>query len=259
MLRGLYTSASGMLTQWSRMDVVANNLANVNTPGFKKDVALVQAFPQILVHRTNDLYLLDKYPLKLDMRPEIGTLGTGAQVEEVRPILSQGSLKQTDAELDIAIDGDGFFTVEAPNGIFYTRDGSFKKNSQGYLVNDNGQYILGLGGRINVGNGKVAISETGGVYVNGDLVDTLRVTTFQNLTGLEKMGHSLWNGNNAGIARQSTNFKTMQGYLEQANSNVITEMVEMIKTFRVYEANQRMITTQDNTLELAIGRVAEAV
>lgn len=259
MIRGLYTSASGMLTQWSRMDVVANNLANVNTAGYKKDVALVQAFPQILIHRTNDLYLIDKSPFKIDMRPEIGLLGTGAQVEEVRPIISQGMLKQTEGELDVALNGDGFFTLEAPSGIFYSRDGSFKKDAQGYLVTNNGHYVLGLKGRIKLDAGKITISETGGVYLNNNLIDLLRITTFQNLKGLEKVGHNLWDAKNAGIASQSNNFTTMQGYLEQANSNVVTEMVEMIKTFRVYEANQRMILAQDNTLDLAINKVAEPV
>jgi len=116
MIRGLYTSASGMLAESTRNDVTSNNLANINTTGYKKDVAVFRSFPDMLIQRINDQKKTDPQP-----KINIGTLGTGAMVDEVITSHEQGTFRQTSNPFDLAIDGEGYFTVQNDNGTFYTR------------------------------------------------------------------------------------------------------------------------------------------
>ena len=140
MIRGLYTGASGMIAESMRTDVTSNNLANANTAGFKKDVAVMKDFASMLITRINDGA----------EAPVIGSLGIGAGVDEVATMHSMGAVRTTGNDFDLALEGKGFFAVETPRGIRYTRNGTFVKNARNELVTQDGYRVLGENGPITI-------------------------------------------------------------------------------------------------------------
>lgn len=249
MIRGLYTSASGMLAEMTRSDVTANNLANINTNGYKKDTAVFKSFPELLVQRVYD-------QKKTDIKPAvtIGTLGTGAMVDEIITSHEQGQLRETTNLYDVAIAGEGYFAVQNQRGTFYTRNGAFTVDGQGFLVNSQGDYVLGQAGPVKVGNSNdVVIDGAGNVSVDGAKVATLRIVPIANKNSLTKVGDSLFTGGQVG----GTVGQVQQKFLEASNVNPVTEMVNMITITRAYEASQKVITAHDQTLGQAmeVGRL----
>ena len=191
MIRGLYTGASGMLAEMARTDVISNNMANVNTTAFKKDRTIFRAFPEMNIHRIHDPVPagLDKV---VDPRPFIGMMGTGVMLDEVNTDFNQGHLITTSNPLDLAIRGEGFFQVQTPEGIRYTRDGSFSLSSNGYLVTKEGYYVLGENGPLQLlQTGDITISQQGEVFVNDEYIDRLNIVTFADLNQLQKQGDNL--------------------------------------------------------------------
>ena len=250
MIRGLYTSASGMLTEMTRNDVTANNLANVNTTGYKKDTAINSSFAEMLIHRVND-----QKPTDISSRPAIGTLGTGAIVDEIVTVHEPGQLRETSNQLDMAIAGEGYFVVQNDNGTFYTRNGSFTIDSEGYLVTSQGDMVQGETGPVRLGNAEsVSVDDSGNISVNGEPVGTLQLVTIPDPQELTKVGDTLFTG---GQAVNGIDGQVKQKFIEASNVNVINEMVNMITIMRAYEANQKIITSHDNTLGQAmeVGRV----
>lgn len=240
MIRGLYTSASGMMAEMVRNDVTANNLANINTTGYKKDTAVFKSFPEMLMQRVNDQKKTDPQPAV-----NIGTLGTGAIVDEIITSHEQGALRETSNKFDLAIDGEGYFTVQNQKGTFYTRNGAFTVDGQGFLVNSQGDYVLGQAGPVKIGNSTdVVIDGAGKVKVDGNQVAALRIVPIANRTSLTKVGDSLFTGGQVGGAVG----QVKQKFLEASNVNPVTEMVNMITISRAYEANQKVITAHDQTL-----------
>lgn len=245
MIRGIYAAASGMVAETIRNDVTANNLANVNTAGFKKDVAVSRDFASVLIKRIND---------GEDM-PNVGSLGSGAQIDEVATIQSAGAVRPTGNDFDLAIDGKGFFAVQTANGVRYTRNGSFTKSAQGELVNSEGQRVLGQNGPIRINNGSTMnISGDGSISVDGVQIDRLRVVEFANEKQLQKEGNSLFTAP-AGAQTQPATGQVKQGYLEMANVNVVAEMVNMIAGFRAYEVNGKVVQAHDQLLDKAVNEV----
>lgn len=245
MIRGLYISASGMLAEMVRNDVSANNLANVNTSGYKKDTAVFQSFPEVLIQRIND-----QKPTDVSPRPVIGSLNTGAIVDEIVTSHEQGTLHETTNPLDMAIAGDGYFVVQNQKGTFYTRNGSFTIDGQGYLVTNQGDYVMGQAGRIQIGNSdNLQVDEAGNITVDGKQVGTLRIVNVANQAALTKVGDSLFTGGQAGTGAVG---QVKQKFLEASNVNPVTEMVNMITITRAYEANQKMISAHDQTLAQAL-------
>lgn len=250
MLRGLYTSASGMSAQLTAQDVISNNLANANTTGYKKDMAVNNAFSQLLISRVDDV--LDREGDKV-----IGTLGTGVQTAGTFTDYASGALQQTENPFDVAISGDGFFVIQTPQGERYTRDGSFTINAQGDLVTKDGYIVVGRQGNVNVGTGEnLSISADGSVTSNGAEVNQLMVVVPENSQSLHKVGNNLYALNQGGAVRDADRVQVAQGYLESSNVNVVSEMVTMISGMRIYEANQKAIQMQDQSLGLLISDVA---
>lgn len=246
MIRGLFTSASGMLAESMRNDVTANNLANINTTGYKKDVTVFKSFPEVLIQRINDQKKTDPQPQVI-----IGSLGTGAIVDEIITSHEQGQFRETTSNFDLAIEGEGYFTVQNQRGIFYTRNGAFTIDSQGFLVNSQGDYVLGQAGPIQIGNvGDVRVDEAGNILVDGgdEPVATLRIAAIINKTALTKVGDSLFTGGQVG----GTVGQVKQKFLEISNVNPVHEMVNMITIARAYEANQKVITALDQSLAQAM-------
>lgn len=269
MIPGMYTGASGMKAQMHRMDALSNNLANVDVTGYKRDLSVSKAFPQMLIRRTNDNGVY-KFPFgSSDVAPVLGKIGTGVEYNESFTVFNQGALKQSNNPFDLALDGEGFFSVETTRGERYTRNGSFHLSKEGVLVTKQGEPVLGENGIIRIKKNNFVVDKKGNVYQNAalsgdperlvsmeenewenlELVDTLKIVDFERPRFLKKEGDSLWKTTEeAGelqLAPLGAETKVEQGFLEGSNVNPVTEMVRMIEVNRAYEANQRTITTQD--------------
>lgn len=270
MLRGIYTGASGMSVQLDRMNTITNNMANVDTTGYKRDVAVMKAFPDMLIRRLNDngVYV---FPFgSADTAPVVGTLGTGVELNEVYTEFTQGPLKETGNPFDLALSGHGFFSIQTPEGIRYTRNGTFLINSNGMLVDEQGNAVLGDKGPIYLKKNNFVVEKNGKIYQNprfaGDpqrlvskaengwrnreLVDTLKIVDFSEPRYLQKQGSSLWkateNSGSPVAVDLGRTTQVEQGFLEGSNVNPVTTMVQMIDVNRAYEANQKTIQTQDS-------------
>ena len=257
MLRGLYTSALGMTTQMNRMDVIANNIANVNTTGFKRDRVITQSFTDELMRFVNPDPVDPPSLLPLRGSSPVGRMSLGLAVDRLDTDFTDGSLSATGGTFDMAINGPGFFVVEHNGQERLTRDGAFTLSPERVLITKDGLPVLGADGNsIVVPDGMVGITTAGAIYVNGELVDTLRVVDFEDTTALRKHGRNLWSAT-SGATEIPFSGLVQQGMLELSNVNIIREMVEMIEISRTFEANQRMISVIDGTMQLAandIGR-----
>jgi len=269
MIRGIYTGASGMISQQARLDVVANNLANVDQTGFKKDQAIFKAFPDMLIRRINESGLGITPAGSYDSMPFVGKLGTGVEVNEVYTQFKQGSLQRTENNFDLALEGNGFFTVNTERGERYTRNGAFTLDQDGILVNHNGYPVMGENGIIKIQQNNFIINERGEILVNnaisrdprdavgmenndwGDpvVIDRLKIVDFENVREIKKEGDSLYTETEfSGPPLPPENVKVVQGFLEKSNVNIIREMVDMIEVQRSYEANQKSVQTSDQAL-----------
>lgn len=261
MIRGLYTSAWSMLANTRKLDVITNNLANVNTSAYKKDTVVFESFPSVLTKRINDS------TSPTNPSGNIGTMQLSSDVGELFTYYTQGSISQTGNRLDLAIDDynngksstPAFFTIGVINKEggelkeFYTKDGSFVLNSQNQLVTKDGNYVMGQKGPITLATGDFSVNEKGEIIQNGVLVDTLKITQFSDSTKLRKYGNNLIE--NDGSEVTAFQGSVLQGYAEQSNVNVVSEMVDMITVMRAYEANQKILQAQDDTLQKAVNEV----
>ncbi|MBB6479047.1 flagellar basal-body rod protein FlgF [Spirochaeta isovalerica] len=282
MVRGIYTGASGMQAQQHRMDALANNLANVDVTGYKKDTSIQKAFPEMLMRRFNDDGV-HRFPIgSVDVAPVVGKLGTGVEYNESFTVFTQGALKQTENPFDLALESEGFFSIQTNEGERYTRNGSFILGKEGYLLTKEGYHVLGENGPIQIKANNFTIDEEGNVWQNLDfaddpnrlvtmdentwenteLVDKLKIVGFdgQGDRFIKKQGTSLWTDTTesgpAAILNDSGRPKVRQGFLEGSNVNPVREMVEMIEVNRAYEANQKVISTHDSLLDKLINNAA---
>jgi flagellar basal-body rod protein FlgG len=246
MLRGIYTAASGMLNTQLAVDTMANNVANVNTIGFKARYVQYQAYPEIQMSRIDD-----------NGSQEIGKLTTGVEIIGTPLHFSQGHLQPTGNALDVAVDGDGFMVVKLPNGeTAYTRNGSLKLNQQNQLTTE-GQYpVLDAGGNaitVPEGAGKIVITEDGTLSTEaGQAFGKLQMVRFSNPKGLHQLGNSLFKGDTPIEVQSGKGSSFKQGYVERSNTNIVHEMIQSITGMRLYESLQRTISTQKETLEKAV-------
>lgn len=254
MTRGVYISGLGMTTQMKRMDVVSNNIANVNTTGYKKDGVITRSFDEEFAIRVND-------PVKTigTNAPRIGTMNMGLTVDKVYTDFSNGSFQRTDGNLDFGIAGEGYFTIQTVDGEGnaqerYTRAGNFTMNAQRILMTQDGNPVMGENGMIVLPKGVPAVNSKGQIFVDNELVDTLKLTNFDDNTLLRKEGDNLYY-TLEGINKVPFDSTIEQGYLEASNVNTVVEMVEMITLSRVYEANQRAVTSHDKIMEKAANEI----
>lgn len=254
MVRGLYTSGVGMTAVMNKFDVIANNIANTDTTGYKKDSVITQSFSEELMKRLDD-----PAPNQLSHANKVGKISLGVFVDTIVTDFTSGAITSTGNNFDFAIAGDGFFTVNAmdENGQYsekYTRDGTFTTRN-GMLVTRDGYAVLGEKGNITLPDGELYINETGMVYVDGEFIDRLRMVSFNDNQSLRKYKDSLYSTTDDS---EIAPFKgtVQQGALEASNVNPVREMVDMITINRLYEANQRVITTIDNTLNRSVNDIA---
>jgi len=251
MVRGLYTSGWSMLALNKKMDVLTNNLANVSTAGYKKDTVVLEGFPRLLAERLHD------NTDGVARGVPVGELSFSNDVGEVYTYFSQGTLLKTDNSLDMSIrdEGRAFFTIAVPGrGQFYTMDGSFKLNADGQLVTGKGYYVLGQNGIIQLNGSDFTVTEDGTIIQNGEIVDRLLITQFQNPQSLRKNGENLFSATPESVA-EGFSGTVLQNYLEQSNAEAVREMVDMIALMRSYEANQRVISAIDDTLGKAVNEI----
>jgi flagellar basal-body rod protein FlgG len=237
-----------------KMDIVADNLANVNTTGFKRDKAAIHSFTEELLKRLDDPGDQPYHDVPM------GRISQGAFVDDIYTSHESGALRRTEGKLDVAVSGAGFFTVEsvAQGGEarrMYTRDGSFSLDGEGNLSTKEGGRVLGEGGPVSIPPGDVSITEDGRILVNGEYVDTLLMTGFADTRQLRKQGDNLFSATE-GAAQEEFSGKLRQGFLEASNVNPVREMTEMISISRAYEANQRMITSHDTVLGRTVNDIA---
>lgn len=247
MIKGIYTSASGMLSTQRRLDIISNNLANANTSGYKKESAVKESFPEMVMQK-----------IEGNSREEIGELGTGVRLEQSYTDFSMGSKRRTGNQLDMAIKGDGFFAVETPTGQKYTKNGNFSLNRDGQIVTQQGYPVLGENGEpIQTIEGRdINIDQDGQVYLGELEADSIQVVDFANREELVKSGENLftYNGDQADI-QQTEDYQLLQGYLEGSNVNTVREMTKMIEVNRLYQAQQRVMKKADSTLDKAVNQV----
>lgn len=263
MLRGLYTAASGMNAEMLEQDVVANNIANSTTIGFKKDQPVFEAFPNRLLARIHDRMdkpmggVPDLPAIAAQMSPAqtVGFVGQGVKAMGTVTQFTGGSMTQTGGPLDLAIEGPGLFTVQKSDGsTAFTRAGNFTVNSEQQLCTMSGDLVMGIDGQpIRVDGKNVVIDTSGGVQVDDRQAGTLQMVDY-DASKFIKSGENLYVKIEPDITpavtgpRNPADVQVRQGYTEQSNVEVVTEMVRMISLMRAYEANTKTIYAQDESL-----------
>ncbi len=257
MLKGLYTAHTGLRNEQNRMDIMTNNLANASTVGFKKEGSTSQSFSSVLAVKVKDV------SVGLGVRTPLGYNNPGVKIGENYTDYSQGSFRITDNTFDLALSGQGFFAIEFTNkagetSVKYTRAGDFTLNKEGYLVTNEGDYVLDSNSRrIQVNPlADASIKTDGTIEQNGVEIAKIQVVDFADYDYLEKYGETYYQpveGAEIIEAEASVN----SGYLEMANVQVVSEMVNLISITRQYESNQKVMQTYDGSLEIAVNQLGK--
>ncbi|MBD3317020.1 MAG: flagellar basal-body rod protein FlgF [Chitinivibrionales bacterium] len=241
MIQGLHIATQGMTTLMQKQDQIANNLANVNTTGFKQSGLFARAYQKYL----------DDDQQRVFANREV-------KADEAYIDYREGPSRKTGNTLDLAIRGSGFFTVMSPNGVRYTRNGNFSLNPDGFLINTDGAKVMGREGYIRIDKAKepVTVTATGKVLQGDEEVGVLKISDFKKPYRLIREGGGAFRPrlpDNPPI--ESSGFQIKQGFLEGSNVNAIRNMARMITTYRNFEADQRALMAQNETLDKAVNQV----
>ncbi|MBQ7359830.1 MAG: flagellar hook-basal body protein [Lachnospiraceae bacterium] len=255
MLKGLYTAHTGLRNEQNRMDIMTNNLANASTVGFKKEGSTSQSFGDVLAVKVKDA------SVGLAIRQPLGINNPGVKIGENYTDFTQGSMRITDNTFDLAISGEGFFAIEftskaGDTSTKYTRAGDFTLNKDGYLVTNEGDYVLDVNSkRIKIDPLQdTAIKTDGSIEQNGVKVAQIGLVDFADYDYLEKYGETYYEAVE-GAEFITSDAVMYSGYLEMSNVQVVSEMVEMINITRQYESNQKIMQTYDSSLEIAVNQL----
>ena len=296
MWRGLYTAATGMITETQRTDVIANNLANAATTGYKRDFTVHREFENMLIKRvydkadggsvgmvaeginilgdlgtsSDDVTRIKGFSVDSNNNDGIGQLGLGDYVTEIAVDYQQGPLQTTGNTYDLAISGQGFFAIQTPDGIRYTRNGAFFRNQDGVIQDIRGYNLLDINGQPitipqNIGNERILVAGDGTIYATNprnrpqQRLTQIQLVQFDNPRAVQKQGDNLFyavTDNNGNVAQpQQATGQVIQGMLEKSNVQIVNAMVELIHNQRMYEANAKAVTTQDTMLESSVNQV----
>jgi flagellar basal-body rod protein FlgF len=239
----IYMAATGALAYEKRLQLISNNLANVQTAGFKKDRGLFRAFE--LSEPGNNELRINASPSQAPAYWMLFSSYTD---------FSPGEMKKTDNPFDLALSGNGFFCVQTPGGVQYTRRGNFTVNADDVLVTQEGWPVLGQGGKIQLKMAKpsatkreFSVSEDGYITLDGSQVDRLRIVDFTMFHALEKAGNNYYRGlRPEALEELDEGFKVSQGFLELSNVNTVSMMTEMIEVLRGYESYQKIMRSIDD-------------
>ena len=257
MINGYYDAAGGMVTQFNRLNIISNNLANVNTPGFKQDNIIIGNFERLFSEKR------DKLPLENNTKEAAKFINRNLNkvpiVVEEYTDFSVGNIQRTSNPLDVALkQKNAFFSVDA-NGEKLTRAGNFNLDNDGYLITKEGFKVLDIKNRpiqIPLNAKKITIDKNADIYVDGVFIATMKIIKIDNLKTLQKIGNTLYkfDPNRAKIDTTNT---TLQGFLEKSNINPVVEMTNLIDTNRLVEAYQKVMTTfMDDLNKDAIEKLA---
>ena len=255
MVRSLYTAATGMMAQQTQIDVVSNNIANVNTIGYKKQRAeFADLFYQTMEYAGTSTSTTTQSPTGI-------SVGLGVRPTAITKIFTQGNFKETGNNLDIAIQGDGFFQVQLPDGrIGYTRDGAFKLDANGNIVTSDGYKLIpnitlpANTVQVSIGtDGIISVLEAGQTQMQQ--IGQLQLAKFINPAGLHSLGSNLYINTNASgdpivdVPGQNGIGETRQGFVEMSNVQLVEEMTDLITGQRAYDAASKAIVTSDEMLQ----------
>jgi flagellar basal-body rod protein FlgF len=240
MIKGMYSSASGMIPRVKKQELIANNVANAVTSGYKKDSSFVRELSKAERKLT---------PKKSDWEQPLS--------EKAYTDYSAGTFERTDNPFNLAIDGEGFFRLQDADGNQYlTRCGTFEVDSAGFLAYPGGFRLMGESGPLQVGSGTVNIGTGGELEVDGTQVGRVIAVNPSDTSKLEKVGRASFRVPNGVETTPSVNAAVRQGYLETSNVDVVTEMVDMMVAYRSYETNAKALQVQDESLDALFKRVA---
>ena len=226
-------AALGAFRQQTRIDhLIANNLSNVQTAGFKREVPV---FSNVLSQAQGRLRNISN--------------------DSVQISFIQGNIQKTGNDLDLAIEGEGFFKVETPHGVRYTRSGNFHLNKDKVLINANGFPVLSQRGKITLTGNKITVGEDGSIAADGNEIDQIAVVRFPDLSVLNKEGHTLLKTESAETKMAAGQSRVVQGALEASNVNAVEEMINLMDSFRTYESCLKIIQADDSLDSKAVNEV----
>jgi flagellar basal-body rod protein FlgG len=255
MQNAMYTALFGALANEHRVNNIANNLANVNTTGYKRDLL---AFKDTFLMYAHDQIMEPQAHLRSEkLFPEPVHLAR-TRIAYAKTDFEQGSLKITGAPFDLAIAGNGFFTVRTPQGDYYTRNGHFRLTADGTVITEQGFPVLGDGGEITVPAGvtNFTIAESGEIYADGALVGQITVVDVEDRRGLEKLGGNMYRPRpGTEVGEIEAEGYVAQGFLEVSNVNPVYEMVNMIEAQRQFEAYAKIMQTTEAIDKETISKV----
>lgn len=244
MINGLYVAASGMNVEQKRMDILSNNLSNINSTGYKSEKVVVKSFRDLNPkNQTNtnlnyisDLTIIDKSIIDL----------------------SDGSIRYTENPLDFAINGKNFFTIETPKGEKLSKNGEFKLNNEGYLVNSDGYFVKGINGNIHINDeNNFWVDETGNIVEGEENTGKFKIVSVENPEDISYTGDSYFELKEGAAPVENPDINIGQGCIENSNVNGIAQMVEMISITRSFETNQKAITMHDEILNKTVNEIGK--
>ncbi|MDS9472261.1 flagellar hook-basal body protein [Sporosarcina pasteurii] len=277
MFRGFYTVASGMIAQQRRTEMLTNNMANVNTPGFKAEQSSIRSFPEMLLSSVQSTRIPTENGFNLKGVAPIGPLSTGVYMQETLPLFIQGQLQETELTTDVAlvdgflptdeetgIQGTIFFTLENDEGgTYYTRNGNFALDANGLLTSPAGYYVLDSNGnRITLQGDDFRVTESGVIMENDNVVATLGISFAARPDTLMKQGEGLFvteNGDNLMTVNNipDVTYSIQQGFVERSNVDAGRTMTDLLTAYRAFEANQKVLQAYDRSMEKAVNEVGK--
>lgn len=241
MNKGIYPALSGGVAYEKLLSIISNNVANLNTSGYKIDR------PIFRVDMPSDM---EEAPVSENSQPRDKFF---TEIDNIFTDFSPGAIRQTGNTLDLAIEGDGFFVVNTPDGLRYTRGGNFTLNSSNTLTTMDGSMVMGENGPVVIGEGSVVIDPEGRISVNGAEINRLKIVDFDKPYALQKDNNNMFKGMGE---RPAEGYSVVQGAIELSNVNPVREMASMIEVLRGYESYRKVMTTIDETTAKAneVGR-----
>lgn len=235
MTNGIYIAATGMISRSRSLNITGNNLANLETAGYKRDETTTKSFGEHMVY----------YLASGETARPLGDCTHGVATDRTVTQYAQGGIEETRRSMDLAINGNGYFTMAVPGGTALTRNGRFFLNNEGYLTDTAGNRVLGVNGPIRLQSDRFTVDESGGVYESNMLTNQLRITVPANPDAVQKQGEGFY-----AYAGAAANFdgRIVQGALEASNVNLTSEMAGMIEDSRAFQTCAQVVRTMDEMM-----------
>ena len=246
MMKGFYTATTGLINRGNIINTISNNIANSNTVGYKKDDVILKSFGEHITNKLSD-----------SENTAIGSTNSGIVEDQVYTDFEQGQLQSTGNSLDLALEGEGLFTVQLANGdTAYTRNGQFKVDQDGYLTDLQGDKVLSTDGPLNVGTSNFSVTKSGEVFVNNESIGTLDISTPDSTTSLLKQGDLLFKDTNTTAKMAVSTATVRQGYIENSNVDMIKAMSDLMENSRAFQSCGQLVKMMDNVMDKSVNEIA---